>query len=286
MRDHHRNIIVFALSLLIAVSAACSSSKMHGPTRRVILVQGACSSSQLNTEPDHWLQTVTSLLTDEYGFTDTKPGDPADQVIEFGYSDAGWDKMYAPVDTLKSVPESSAGLEAIFEYYPDSKFFILGHSLGGIVALDGIARFADAENHMIEQTGGIVTVSSPVQGLEPTAATSASYLIELLACRQAPTGDRSQVWNDLEFTGQSISLIREFDWSGVRVVNFANMQDRVVNWQTAILQPQFVAVCLDATNGRFFDVNHDTLLRDPGNARKVLAALIDAELQQEVCDDA
>ena len=193
--------------------------------------------------------------------------------------------MYVPVDTLKSVSESSAGLEAIFEYYPDSIFFILGHSLGGIVALDGIARHANTENRMIEHTGGIVTISSPVKGLEQSAATSASFLIELLACRQTPTGDRSPVWSDMEITGHSISVIHEFDWSGVRVVNFANRQDRVVNWKTAILQPHFDAVCLNASSGRFFDVNHDILLRDANEARKVLAALIDDELQKEVCDD-
>ena len=91
MRVQNKSFIVLTLSLLIAVTAACSSTKQDGPTPRVILIQGACSSSELNTDPDHWVQNVKKILTDEYAFTDTKSGDPADQVIEFGYSGAGWD---------------------------------------------------------------------------------------------------------------------------------------------------------------------------------------------------
>lgn len=270
--------------VLTALVTACSAEKPAELTPRVILIQGACSSSEQNDEPGHWVHTVTDILTEEYGFTDAPAGDSADQVIEFSYSTSGWSHEYLPADTLKSIDESSAGLQAIYDYYPESQFFILGHSLGGIVALDGIARYANADHQMVENTGGIITVSSPVKGLNPAAAGLASLAVELIVCGQLSLGDQSPVWSDLESSGDPISLIRVADWSDVRVTNFANRQDRVVNWQQAVLDPPFDAACYDVGSGGFLDLNHDTLLRDADLARGLLAVLIDEAAPREECD--
>ena len=269
--------------VLTTLVTACSDSEPSQPTPRVILIQGACSSSELNDEPDHWVQTVTRILTEDYGFTDAPTGDPSDQVIEFGYSASGWSNKYLPADTLKSIHESSAGLKAIYDYYPDSQFFILGHSLGGIVALDGVARYSNADNQVTEHTGGIITVSSPVKGLNQAAAGVASFAIELIVCGQLPQGDRSPVWSDLESSGDPIALIHGADWSGVQVTNFANRQDRVVNWQQAVLDPPFDAACYDVGSGGLLDLNHDTLLRDADLARELIAVLFGDAVTREEC---
>ena len=74
--------------------------------------------------------------------TDLPTGHPDDQVIELGYSDAGWQEAYAPGDTLQSIGDSSERLADIYAAYPESEFYVIGHSLGGVVALDGLARYS------------------------------------------------------------------------------------------------------------------------------------------------
>ncbi len=270
--------------VLFALVVSCRPENPDDPTPRVILIQGSCSSSDLFGDSNHWMPTVKSILTTRYGFTDAPPGDPADQVIEFGYSESGWDQEYAPTDTLKSIGESSAGLEDIYAHYPDSEFFVIGHSLGGIVALDGFARYADAENGMVERTGGIITVSSGVKGLDPENSDTASLLVELVACRQLPQAERSPVWSDLETTGDSITLIHNADWSETRVVNFGNKRDQVVNWQRAILQPPFEVACYDNAGIHLLDLNHDTLLKERRFARELLEVLIDGKESDQSCE--
>lgn len=254
------------------------------PTQRVIILQGVCSSSAVNGQPTHWTNVVKRILDSEYGLIDLPTGDPDDQVIEFGYSAAGWEQDYLPGDTLKGVGASSAGLREIYASYPNSEFFILGHSLGGVVALDGLARHSDSENGMIASTAGVITVSSPVRGLVDRTASAAGAAIELLACRQLPVLDgSSQVWGDLAESGDSISLIHDFDWSSVRTVNFGNQKDRVVDVETAVLPRLFEVSCYDEGDIGFLELNHETLLSEITLARELLKVLLNGAKPQSDC---
>lgn len=248
------------------------------PTKRVIMLQGVCSSSALNGESDHWTNVVKGILVSDYGFTDLPTGDPDDEVIEFGYSADGWDLDYLPGDTLRSVAASSENLSDIYAAYPNTEFFVIGHSLGGVVALDGLARYSDADNAMLASTSGVITVSSPVSGLPDRMASTVGAAIELVACRQVPQLDgSSQVWGDLAESGDSISLIHSYDWSQVRTVNFGNSKDRVVSVDTAVVPDLFEVSCYDQGKDGFLELNHDTLLGDPTLARELLKVLLDGE---------
>ncbi len=255
------------------------------PTARVILIQGACSSSALNDVPNHWTNTVSNVLADSYGMVDLPAGHPDDQVIEFGYSQDGWDQMYLPQDTLRGVGQSSRGLVDIYAMYPDSEFFIVGHSLGGVVALDGLARYSDDDNALAARTEGVITVSSPVQGLNDTTAGVAGAAIEILVCRQLPQGgEPAPVWADMKRSGDSISLIHDANWSPVRVVNFANAMDRVVAPEIAVLESHFEVSCYDAGRAGLLQLNHDTLLSREQFARELLAVLIEGEEPKVGCE--
>ncbi len=224
---------------------------------------------------------MAEILTTDYGLNDLPTGDPGDQVVEFGYSPTGWDDEYEPSDTLDSVATSSAALRDIYAAYPNSEFFIIGHSLGGIVALDALAR--DAES-LFTNTGGVITVSSPVQGLRDLTAGTAGAAIEILACRQVPQVDgSSKVWGDLARSGDAITLIKEQDWSQLRVVNFGNEKDLVVDADTAMLPSHFEVSCYDVGTERFLELNHDTLLNQPPLAAELLAVLLDGEAPTHSC---
>ncbi|MDG0869230.1 lipase family protein [Candidatus Lucifugimonas marina] len=259
---------------------ACGALEPEQPaTKRVIVIQGVCSSSEIFEQPGHWTTSVKSILANRFDLIDLPTGDPDDQIIEFGYSASGWDQDYLPSETLRSIPDTSRALLDIYSAYPNSEFFVLGHSLGGVIALDGLARYSDIDNEMLEQTSRVITVSSPVQGLTEANANVARISIELLACRQFPgaNSEPSAVWSDIQDSGQSISLIHDTDWNGNRVVNFANKRDRVVNWQTAILESHFSVSCFDTGRQGFLSANHDTLLADPEIAIELMDVLINDE---------
>lgn len=216
---------------------------------------------------------------------DMPTGHPDDQVIELGYSSAGWQESYSPGDTLQSVGDSSGRLAEIYAAYPDSEFYVIGHSLGGVVALDGLARHSDDTNRMAERTNGVITVSSSVRGIRDSTSGVAGAAIELLVCRQVPGLDGlSPVWSDLQQSSATISLIHDADWSSVRVVNFANSKDRVVSPETALLETHFEIACYDEGRNGVLQLNHDTLLSQQDLARELLSVLIDGDEPRGGCE--
>jgi pimeloyl-ACP methyl ester carboxylesterase len=280
------HIPILLLLASLAVLGACGALDRDQPTtKRVIIIQGVCSSSAIYEEPGHWTTGVKSILASEFSLVDLPTGDPDDQVIEFGYSASGWDEDYLPTETLRSVPETSRALQNIYSAYPNSEFFVLGHSLGGVITLDGLARYSDTDNKMLERTSGVITVSSPVQGLTEANADVARIAIELVACRQFTGADAepSAVWADIQDSGQSIALIHDTDWTGNRVVNFANKRDRVVNWQTAILESHFSVSCYETGRQGLLSLNHDTLLAEPDSATELMDVLINGATPAQGC---
>ena len=249
------------------------------------MIQGVCSSTESSSNLTAWTTNIKRLLVEDFGLTDMPTGHPDDQVIEFGYSEDGWDSNYLPADTLNSVPESSAALRDIYSAYPDSRIFIIGHSLGGIVALDGLARYSNNENRMKSRTAGLITVSSPVNGLPELAVDVARIAIEIVACRIEPSlaQYQSPVWADLQMRGDSISLIRESTWDDFRVVNFANKADQVVDWQSAILRTHFEVSCYNTRSTNFLDGNHDTLLVNPELSQELLDVLLKEQIPRYRC---
>lgn len=273
------------ISVLVVVMSACESSQPIKQVDRVVMIQGVCSSTESSSNLTAWTTNIKRLLVEDFGLIDMPTGHPDDQVIEFGYSEDGWDSSYLPADTLNSVQESSAALRDIYSAYPDSRIFIIGHSLGGIVALDGLARYSNNENRMKSRTAGLITVSSPVNGLSELAVDVARIAIELVACRIEPSLAQypSPVWADLQVRGDSISLIRESTWDDVRVVNFANKADRVVDWQSAILMTHFEVSCYNTRSTNFFDGNHDTLLVNTELSQELLDVLLKEDIPRYRC---
>jgi hypothetical protein len=106
-----------------------------------------------------------------------------------------------------------------------------------------------------------------------------------VACRQFTGADAepSAVWADIQDSGQSIALIHDTDWTGNRVVNFANKRDRVVNWQTAILESHFSVSCYETGRQGLLSLNHDTLLAEPDSATELMDVLINGATPAQGC---
>lgn len=279
-------LILATLILAMAIGIGCDSAEERNADQRVIIIQGVCSSSVQFTDDSSWTQNVKRDLEAKFGFEDLTTGDPDDQVIEFSYSpEQAWSAEYEASDTLRPIAESSAKLLDIYDAYPDSDFFIVAHSLGGIVALNALANSIAENDDLHVRTLGLATVSSPVRGITQDAANLAAFTIELLACRDVSgVTSLGEVWDDLLTEGDSIQRIHSANWESMRVINFANRRDRVTDWETAHLTPPFDSHCFDLRDG-IISLNHDIALRDSDSLGVILGALIDGDQIDATCSE-
>jgi len=254
-----------------------SGAEVTPPKDRAVILQGVCSSTAEVPGSGHWVGNAKRVLADEFGFRDMPTGHPQDEIIEFGYSEDGWASAYEPPDTLGPIDEASASLRDLYLNYPGSRFYLLGHSLGGVVALDSLTRHGNPANGMIDNTGGVLTVSSPVTGLAQANIQIAGAAIELLACGQALSSDLSPIWNDLAEDSAAITSIHERNWSDVRIVNIGNFKDRVVSVRTAVMPTLFDTACYEFGRDGLLQLNHDSLLADEASARELIGILLGTE---------
>ena len=278
-----RSVVCFLTVLLAAFGPACANDndavRDDTPTKRVVLIQGICSSTPALNDDESWINVVKPILSGKYGLVDLPTGDPDDQVIEFGYSVNGWDEPYQPADTLRQLRTASVSFGDLLSAYPDSEFFVIGHSLGGLVALGGTALYGQSG-----AVSAVVTVSSPIAGYRSADLELSGRAIELFACRQLSTGgELSPVWSDLASGNPFLDEIGQADWSGTRVVTVANYLDRVVAADLAVLEPVFKAMCFDEGQDGFFELNHDTLLVTPEFADELLSVLFGMEESTRPC---
>lgn len=201
--------------------------------RRVIIVQGICSSTADFSDPGHWSPKLKRWLSQELGLEDWALGDPRDQIIEFSYSPDGWDKPYTQAETLLPVGNGAANFTQIYLAYPDARFDIIAHSLGGVVALNALQFLPDLK----QRTNSVVTVGSPLRGVSDPGswfhANSGFYCGDSAALFRTI---RHPVYADLDPGSQSIRRIVEGSWRRIMVATVTNTHDLVVPSSTAVLE--------------------------------------------------
>ena len=217
----------------VQVDSSLPPVSSPGPDRRVIVMPGICSSSGDFTDPDKWAPGLKRWLSLELGLEDRPPGDPKDQIIGFSYSDSSWDATYDKVDTLLPVGNAASNLAQIYLAYPDAKFDIIAHSLGGVVALHALQLFPILQ----QRTKSVITVSSPLRGSEDPRRLMQAYTP--LCCGEFEELFRTvryPVYDDLDQDSPIIKSIVDTVWSDVTVVTVANTQDVVVPEGRATLE--------------------------------------------------
>ena len=267
--------VILAIITLIACNGGAESTVPAEQTRRVVILQGVCSSTAESADHNHWLSTIKRVLSEDHQFIDAPNGDRQDQIIEFGYSPSGWADEYEPRDTLRPLNEASGALATLYSEYPNSDFYLLGHSLGGMVALHYLSQRADPQKGDSSRIAGVLTVSSPLQGFDANSLPLAARAIELIACRLPPSsGQPSPIWADLASSGEVISAIRSHDWARLRVVNAVNQDDRVVDAALGAMPQIFDVACYSQSDEGFLPLNHDTLLTNEVTARELIDVLL------------
>ena len=261
-----KKLIIF---VTFVVLISCSNEIDYNDNKKVIIIQGICSKYPQDSE--HWGPKIKKIITNNYKFIDTKTGSIDDQIIDFSYSKLDWTENYYPEETLLPIKSHIRNLEKIYEKYPNSEFYILGHSLGGIIALTGAAN----SEKINSQTKSIVTVSSPIRGVSKSDENSGiRSLIELFACNSKENNE-NKIWDDISNDSDIIKLISNHDYKNTKVYNIINKYDLVVSSESAKLEKKFPYYCFHQVDNQLFGLNHSTLLENKITSSEIINLLID-----------
>lgn len=170
------------LALLVLPASGPGLTAQTEANRKVILIQGLTSqgpgdcSRAIDRDKEVWWYCK---WRDQVALALTKAGvDYIDDQDILGLSywhDAtgskGYDRgdlrwpVYSKGDTCAGIEGALQNLDKIFSQYPDAEFDIVGHSLGGYVALYFLAHASDSQVsriHSVVSVDGLVGVSSLV----------------------------------------------------------------------------------------------------------------------------
>jgi hypothetical protein len=156
---------------------------------------------------------------------------------------------YAACDTIQPLDRSEAALRAMLQSYrtryPYTTFELIGHSLGGLIALEGLAY---GDGSFVRGLGPaavdkVITIDAPVNGLSQNVPVAiigglAASLYYLRPCRD-------QLYGAAVFThvislgaqapGVQDRWVKALHAAGVDVLTIANRDDRVVSEPEAIV---------------------------------------------------
>lgn len=210
--------------------------------RRIVFASGICSSNPRNdfSEARDW-------LVEEMGYTDS-------DIVYFNYTKGGSAGMpYSPEDTLAPIDESARNfhnfLKATHDVWPDAKFDVIAHSLGGVIAVHAL----DKSPEIWSVVNSIVTINSPFHGVDTIKLNIESGLpcIHNYAARYNKLPD---VLSDLKEGSPVISNIENTDHSKYNVINIVNSSDPVVSSRQ---HENGEAGILDKKSGRVFQLGID-----------------------------
>lgn len=163
---------------------------------------------------------------------------------------------YGPRDTGQPIQLSVQNLEYLIEEFsisnPKARYILLGHSLGGRIALDFLISTSEENKSRVK---GVITLNSPLTGasfkippLIMDAISATGSIIGTPAVRQL-------VWESYvinEMTQERLEKIKDLQEQGIHVATFATRQDLVVHAATGCLLDQKGE---PITDGCIVDVN-------------------------------
>lgn len=237
--------------LSYTVSAVAANVEPQSSTRQIklpkidvkkviVLLQGVCTSIEDGTDIGSTFNDLRRLLKNEYGYMDT-------DFLLYSYKggrvdDSGvWHhNAYGKEDPVKQDfrTESVSALhdQLLIPYrakHPNTTFILIGHSLGGMVAFEEVARKVNASNYERGLISTVITVDSPLHGVPPEASITAA-LIPGAKCLASgiSAGILTGIHNNEPQTTKDLQdIVARGKTKGVSVVNIGNSYDCV--WEPA-----------------------------------------------------
>lgn len=149
---------------------------------------------------------------------------------------------YSARDTARPIYASINNLESMIEDFsrshPEAKYILVGHSLGGRIAMDFVGATTDKNRERIK---GVITLNSPLLGASTSVPEAVLHILDF---RNQFIGSPAiqqlllefQYWQ--EFASQRRQTVHELQRSGVRVATFSTSQDKIVKAFTGCIMDE------------------------------------------------
>lgn len=261
----------------------------RGRTKLILL--GGISSKTGDAE--RAFSGLLGFLADRAGY------DRRRDVLEATYAGAdgpnGWQpRPYVASDTRKPLIDSAEAVANCLEWYRNAlpstaRLFVLGYSLGGVAAVDGVTlALARDRVGWRGRMGGVAALAAPVRGCNAGALINWAWLVtsEPDALGQAGR-DLDTRWRDSTEQERVLRRAEFVRTSGVRLLTLADPDDAVVRPDEALLPGPGESIedlLVRVAIRRPGSLGHGAILDEPAVWRRVLAVLGPQEITDERAD--
>jgi pimeloyl-ACP methyl ester carboxylesterase len=189
MSRRHRLARICALVLPLLIQAALPSHtaaiapSTQRPSTVVVFLQGVCSTLMDGTGVDDTLfRPLRQRLIADYGYQ-------ANQFLDYSYAGGAmvqqggtwlWShKRYSAETPISQNYQTSSwsALDSLLNlyhaHYPTTKFILVGHSLGGVVAFEELIK----HQGMYGSLAKVITIDSPLDGIPPAVLLASGLLV-------------------------------------------------------------------------------------------------------------
>ena len=217
------NIQYLALALIfstIGVLSSCNPAPPNtGPQNVIVFINGMNTSIDSNCNESSFSQLIHSYIMKEIGVANPYAQgcnaqsqsylNSTSSMIYFSYQGGSMDshgvwipKPYGPCDAnnhsiTDDVNNFSTMLTTYQKVFPKATFTIIGHSLGGLVALQGAYNYAIVQHHT--SINKVITVDSPLEGIFVTPQANNWSSLSSSFCNQ---GSGNVIFSDLQPLGK------------------------------------------------------------------------------------
>jgi len=205
------------------------------PHKVVVFLQGVCSSIKAGTGVDAGpFRDLQTLLKSRYGYKDA-------DFLSYSYNGGSVDKngkwyhnAYDKFDPVRSdfrtTSYSALHDQLLIPYHqqhPDATFVLVGHSLGGIVAMQEVLQDIAGTSYSAGLVSEVVTIDSPLHGIAPAEVVAGAIVgAQPCALDGIATGILVRdTQNEPATTNALDSTIATAAAKGVSVLNAGNDRD-------------------------------------------------------------
>jgi hypothetical protein len=198
--------------------------------------------------------------------------------------DGAWRPMpYVAADTRKPLIDTAEAVAGCLEWYRDrlpveTRFCVLGYSLGGVVGLDGVT-LAVARDRVgwKDRVGAVVTFAAPLRGCSVGALIHWAWLITPEGEALGEAGhDLDARWKDPEEQTRLERRAAFLRTSGARVVTLVDPDDSVVRPEEGLVPApgeSLLDLQMRTTVRKPGSLGHGAILDEPAVWKRVLAAV-------------
>jgi pimeloyl-ACP methyl ester carboxylesterase len=164
--------VVCTGSMSVAVRSPTALAATTVPRKAIVFIQGVCSELPETPSSPNVFDALKAELIQHWGYT-------GQDFLDFSYRGGSFDSQthawhpasYIPTDPVSSTPTDTeraylhTGL--LLPYHnlnPDNPVVVVGHSLGGVVAMDELVQYASQPTYPHGLLQSVITVDSPLGG--------------------------------------------------------------------------------------------------------------------------